>query len=274
VSKPGLGQLLPAGQVDSAFGRAEPIITPAQLVSRYTKGIPLASKLVNPFTGKVDVWTQEDVQEEIGLAINALEVLYGFDIMPVQHAEKYEFNRLDYSNFGYLRLRHKPVSSIEEFAIVPSNNVPIFEVPLSWVETAYLEWGQLNIVPLTIGSTSGAIPAQATGGAVFLSILSQSSIIPAYWQLTYTTGWANGVVPVVINELIGNLAAEEILSKILASYIDTTSHSVGMDGMSQSVGQPQVALLTARIEQLAAKREALAKKLRRNFGQGIVCGAI
>jgi len=53
-----------------------------------------------------------------------------------------------------------------------------------------------------------------------------------------------------------------------------TSHSLGIDGLSQSVGQPMIALWQKRIEQMEEKREVVGKKLRRLFGQGIATGAI
>lgn len=273
-SKTGLGALIPGGQVDSAFGRLEPILTPEQLVSRFLKGIPLVSKIKNPFTNKFDVWTPDDIQEEILRAINTVETNYNFIIMPTQIAEKAEFNRMDYESFGYLKTRQRPVLSIEEFAIVPANNIQVYEVPLDWIETAYLGWGQLNIVPLNVAVQNGGfIPSQSAGGAVFLSILAQNNIIPAYWRITYTCGWANGNVPVIVNEIVGNQAAIQILEKLLATYVNTTSHSLGLDGASQSVGAPQVALLQKRIEQMGLARDTSAKKLRRAFGQGIVSGA-
>ena len=274
-SKPGLGDLIPAGKVDSAFGRLEPLLTPAQVQSRFLKGIPLVSKMKNPITGKFDVYTPEEIQEEIQRAINTIETEYNIIIMPTQITEKAEFNRMDYESFGYLKTRQRPVYSIEEFAIVPANNIQVYEVPLDWIETAYLGWGQLNIVPLNVAVQNGGfIPSQSAGGAVFLSILAQNSIIPAYWRVTYTCGWPNGILPVVVNEMVGNQAAIQILEKLLATWIVTTSHSLGIDGMSQSVGQPVIALWQKRLEQMELHKSTIGKKLRRMFGQGIVTGAL
>jgi hypothetical protein len=269
-SKPGLGALLPGGQVDSGFARMEPLLTPKELVNRHLKGIPLVSKMKNPVTNKYDVWTPEDLESEIKRAITNIENELGIDIMPIQHAEKQEFNRFDYSAFGYMKTRHKPVQSIEQFSIVPANNEQVYIIPLDWIETAYAEWGQFAIVPLNVAVQNGGfIPAQSAGGAVFLSILAQNSWIPAYWRVTYTTGWPNGILPVVVNELIGVVAAYQVLSKLLATWIVVTSHSLGMDGMSQSVGTPQIALFKDRIDELKEEKAVIGKKLRRMFGQGI-----
>jgi hypothetical protein len=273
-SKPGLGANLPTGQVDSGFARLEPLLTPEQLVNRFLKGIPLVSKIKDPFTGKYATWSKTDLEEEIRRAILNIETEASIDIMPVQHAEKQEFNRFDYSSFGYLKTRHKPVQSIEEFSIVPANNIEVYIVPLDWIETAYLSWGQINIVPLNVAVQNGGfIPSQSAGGAVFLSILAQNSWIPAYWRITYTTGWPNGILPVVVNEAIGAQAAYQVLEKIVATCMFLTSHSLGMDGMSQSVGAPNIALLTARVDQLEKEKDKIIKKLRRMFGQGIVTTA-
>jgi hypothetical protein len=273
-SKPGLGANLPVGQVDSGFGRLEPLLTPEQLVNRFLKGIPLVSK-IKGLDGKYATWTPQDLEEEIRRAILNIETEASIDIMPVQHAEKQEFNRFDYASFGYLKTRHKPVQSIEEFSIVPANNIEVYIVPLDWIETAYLSWGQINIVPLNVAVQNGGfIPSQSAGGAVFLSILAQNSWIPAYWRITYTTGWPNGILPVVVNEAIGAQAAYQVLEKIVATCMFLTSHSLGMDGMSQSVGAPNIALLTARVDQLEKEKDKIIKKLRRMFGQGIVTSAL
>ncbi len=274
-SKPGLGTILPAGQVDSGWGRFEPLITPEKLVRRHLMGLDLRSRTRNPLTGKYDVWTADDLQDEIQRAISNIETEYSLDIMPVQHAEKQEFIRQDYEQFGYMRTRHKPVQSVEEFAIVPANNIQVYEVPLDWIETAGLGWGQLNIVPLNVAVQNGGfIPSQSAGGAVFLSILAQNNIIPAYWRIVYTTGFPGGTLPRFVNELVGLQAAKQVIEKLLATYVTPTSHSLGVDGLSQSVGAPVIAALQQRLEGLQKDILAGGRRLKRLFGQGIIVGAV
>lgn len=275
-SKPGVGGLYPDGQADSGYGRMEPLLEPAQLKNRFMKGIPLISKIKNPLTGEYDRWTDTDLEEEIRRAVLVLEQEASLDILPTQHVEKQDFIRQDYESFGYMKTRHKPVVSIEEMAIVPANNLQVYEVPLDWIETAYLGVsGQINIVPLNVAVQNGGfIPSQSAGGAVFLSILAQNNIIPAYWRLVYTTGFTNGIVPVAVNEWIGRQAAAQILSQLLTTYVNATSHSLGMDGMSQSVGAPVIKALEERIEKLEQERDKLTRKFRRMFGQGIATTAV
>ena len=130
-------------------------------------------------------------------------------------------------------------------------------------------------MPLNVAVQNGGfIPSQSAGGAVFLSILAQNNIIPAYWRITYTTGWQNGIFPVAVNELIGLQAARQILEKIYATYVNATSHSLGIAGMSQSIGAPQLKALEGRLEQMEKQAESLWRKLRRSFGQGLVMGAV
>ena len=50
--------------------------------------------------------------------------------------------------------------------------------------------------------------------------------------------------------------------------------SLGIDGMSQSIGAPQLKALEGRLEQMEKQAESLWRKLRRSFGQGIVMGAV
>src|SRR6185369_13911889 len=106
----------------------------------------------------------------------------------------------------------------------------------------------------------------STGGAFFLSILGNRQWIPAYWKITYTSGFKDGMVPRVINELISTIAAMEILSQLAATYARVQSHSLGIDGLSQSVSTPGPAVFQVRIQELTDKRKALVGKIRAKYG--------
>jgi hypothetical protein len=274
-SKPGSGQLLPENAVDSGWNRLETLITPEKLVRRHLFGIPLVSRFKNPITGKFDVLQPDDIKDEIERAVSNLELEMQLDIFPVQHQEKYPFDRHAYEAFGYFQTYHRPVVSIEELAIVPANNIQVYEVPLDWVETAYLSKGQINIVPLNVAVQNGGfIPSQSAGGAVFLSILAQNSFIPAYWRITYTTGWPNGILPRVVNEVIGYQAAIQILSMLMTTYVPTASHSLGIDSLSQSISTPIYQLFQMRIEQLEKDKKQIIGKLKNIYGLKIFSGQV
>ena len=274
-SKPGVGLIYPAGAVDSGWNRMEPLLTPEQLYNRHLKGFPLVSKFLNPITGKADRWTSDDLKDEVERAVSVLELELHIDIFPCQHMEKLPFIRQDYESFGYMKLKCRPVVSIEELAIVPANNIQVYEVPLDWGETAYLAEGQINIVPLNVAVQNGGfIPSQSAGGAVFLSILAQNSVIPAYWRITYTTGWVNAILPRVVNEIIGYQAAIQVLEKVMLTYVNSTSHSLGADGLSQSVGTPNIQLFEQRLTSLQAQKDVIKQKLKKMFGQSLFSGAI
>jgi len=92
--------------------------------------------------------------------------------------------------------------------------------------------------------------------------------VPALWQATYTTGFKEGRIPSAVNQLLGVIAAMEILSMLAITYSRSSSASLGIDGLSQSVSTPGPALFDVRIAALGEKRKWLVSKLKRQFGLG------
>jgi hypothetical protein len=156
------------------------------------------------------------------------------------------------------------VASIESMTVTPSDELDIYEVPLDWIETGNLHRGQVNLIPLTIALTKqGSLtPTATTGGALMLSLLGYSSWVPAFWKVKYTVGFPSGKVPKVVNNLIGCVAAIEVLSLLASTYAKNQSGSLSIDGMSQSISTPGPQIFTQRIADLTAKRVLLTKKLK------------
>lgn len=274
-SKGSLGAVYPENAIDSEYQRLEPLITPDQLRTRHVFGVPLISQMRDPITNKAMVMTNDMIKDYIDGAIQQAETELNIDIFPVQRDERYPFDRNLYEQFGYLQLRHRPVSSIEKLSVTPSNGIDVYEVPKDWINTGYLIRGQINIVPLTIAFPNGGfIPSQSTGGALFLSIMGYRSWLPSFWQARYTTGFPNGLVPRIVNELVGTIAALEILSQLALTYARTNSHSLGIDGISQSVSTPGPQIFAVRIQELEAKKATIIKKVKSLFNRKIIVGTI
>lgn len=266
-SKPGLGALEPVHAVATSLDRLEPLVSPEQLRDQWLFGINMVSNTRDPITNRAQVLTDDTISQIILRAVSMVETDTGLDLFPVQRDEKHPFDRNLYDAMGYFQLEHRPASSVEKLSVTPANGIDVYVVPLDWVETAYLEKGQLNIVPLTIAFQNGGyIPTQSAGGAMFLSILGQKQWLPAFWQVRYTSGYPDGMLPRQVNELVAIYAAMEVLSMLAATFGGATSHSLGYDGISQSVSTPGPQVFTTRIQELETKRQALVGKLKARYG--------
>ena len=164
------------------------------------------------------------------------------------------------TNFG-------PVLQIDKLSIQSSNNINIFEIPADWIEAARFFQKQINVIPLTVVGATGISSGQPTGAAGLAFIAAMNGGIdwvPSYWEVEYTTGVCTkeGHVPLVVNELVGEIAAIEILGN-LGALNKNTSVSVSHDGISQSSSNPGPAVYQTRIGELTAKKEELTKKIKR-----------
>lgn len=269
-SKPALGAVYPINALDTSWNRLEPLITPEEVRTQHLFGIPLVSFFPDPVTGKRQVFTNEIIKEVIVRSVSIVETETNLDIFPIQRREKHDWDRALYMSFGYFQLLHKPCSSIEQISVSPPDNSDIFIVPPLWVETARLQYGNVNIIPLLVSlqTQGGVVQATTAGAAVFLSIFSNRNYVPSFWAINYTTGFPNGNLPRIFNELIGTVAAMEILGMLAATY-RYQSVSLGIDGMSQSQSGPGPQLFAVRMQQLTDKRKMLTKKLRSMYGDNL-----
>ena len=274
-SKNGTGSPWPENGIESSRQGVEPLITPDLLKTRHLFGVPLVSAIKDAITGKQQVMTDEMLQDYIDGAVSQAELELKIDIFPVKRREKQPFDINLYNSFGYFQLSHRPCTSVDKLSVTPSNELDVYVVPNDWVEGAYLHRGQVNIVPLTVAFVQGTyIPQQSSGGAAFLQILGNKAWIPAWWQIEYTSGFKDGMLPRALNEYIGTVAAMEALSMLAATYARTNSHSLGIDGLSQSVSTPGPQIFKIRLEELEKKKTALTKKIKAIFGYKIFSGTL
>lgn len=267
VSKSGIGAVYPEHAVDTALQRLEPMIGPDELQSRHLFGISLVSQMKDPITGKNQMMTPEGLRDIIEGAAQQAELELGIDIFPVQHKEKHPYDKNLYEAYGYVQLEHRPVASIQALTVNGATQQDLYSIPLEWIEISYLPRGQINLVPMTGAFIyGGTIPTTAAGGAFFMSLFGNQHWIPAFWQVVYTTGYPDGMVPRVVNELIGTLAAMEVLSMLGTTYARSQGHSLGIDGLSQSVSSLGPNLFQPRIAELQAKKDKLVNKIKSLYG--------
>lgn len=233
--------------------RIESIITPELLKSRYLHGIPL------------DDYTEDELKQEIMLAMNEMEAMTGLTFTKVQFKERIPYDYSLYKNFLHMKTNHKPVLSIEKFAVESSNGQNIYELPADWIEMGFAHKGQINLLPiLTVFGTSGTIATSAPDGAlIFLQSLTNYKWLPAFWSITYTSGVCkeDGKLPVIINDIIGLTAAMEVLSA-KQNLIQYTSQSLSQDGISQASSGLGPQGYQNRIDTLQAKRDTLLKRIK------------
>lgn len=249
----------PVGAEDSSevLKRIEPILTPEKLVNRYLKGINLSQ------------YSNDDLKDIIGIAADKAELLIGTTITPVKRKEKHPFDRSLYRSFIHIMANFGPILQINKFCIRSSNDKSIFEIPADWIDAARFYQKQINVVPLTVVGATGISQGQPTGAAGLAFIAAMNGGIdwvPSYWEIEYTTGVCTkeGQVPSIINELIGCIAAINILGN-LGAQNKNTSISISHDGISQSSSNPGPNLYQTRIGELAAEREQMVKKIKAVF---------
>jgi hypothetical protein len=279
--KPNIGATWPPNAIESEWQRLEPLITPDLLVQRFLFGIPLVSNMPDPVTGKVQVMTPEMLKDYIDGAVQEAENDTHLAIMPTMFQEKNPFDRNHFLQFGFLQLRRKPIQSIDKLAFTPSTEIDVFVLPNTWISTSQLYRGRVQIIPMLpamAGSASGytgsVMPPGQGGAGLFLGLLATHPWIPDFIQAHYTTGFPEGLIPRPINDLIGIIAAQEVLSQLAATYARSTGHSLGIDGMSQSVSTPGPALFDNRIAGLEEKRRKIVKKAKTMFGQKFFTGTV
>lgn len=262
---------------DSTWGRLEPLITPGELTARWLFGVPLVSAVANPITKKVDVMTDALLLDLIQAAVSDLETSMHIYIMPTAISERLAFDKNEFESFGYFRLTNRPVASVESLKIVSSSGTEFFNFPMAWLEMGNAMYGQINILPLSPANTNFAFSSISGGGPaglVYMSMLKNLQWIPAYWTCAYTAGWVDGLLPRVVNDLIGMQAALNILSSLATTYAHLMGTSLGIDGMSQSVSMPGPNIFSTRIKELEEKKRALMLKVRKKLGAGFVVGNV
>lgn len=231
--------------------RVEPLITPSKLKSRHLKGILELAKRFGI------TYTDEELKDRINLAVNNAEIELGIPVFAEQFREKHPFDLNLYRSFIFMRTEQGPIVSLEDLSIVSSDQQSIFQVPIQWVESAQFHQRQINVIPLlsNFGGTTVNTPV-ASGGIAYLSILlNQFGFVPSYWQVTYTAGVCKdpGQVPLVVNELVGTIAAMEILSNIAPNNTQNSA-SLSQDGIGQSSSGPGVQIFQTRLAELAEKK--------------------
>jgi hypothetical protein len=258
------------GAVDgTAWGRREPLIDPDKLKVRFLFGIPMYSAIPDPVTQVRAPYTNEMMKDAILRAANRIELETSITILPVERKVKMPFDRTEYLNLGYVLMPHRPILKMVSMYVADAQQQPIYAIPNEWIDMGQAHKGQINVLPLQPAYlNSGYLPSQTSGGAAWLSILGARGWIGSYWMVDYVTGFDESGIPSTMNDLIGIEAAIDILNMLQATN-RVSSHSLGIDAMSQSVSTPGPQVYQARLEGLEKQKQVLKGKLKSLYQLGI-----
>jgi len=253
-----------AVDAQASMGQVEPILVVEQLKERFLFGIPLVAALPDPVTHRRAQYTDSMLKDVIMRAVGSVELLMGsgFHVTPKEINRRLPFDVAEYRALGFFRVPESPILRVLGLQVVTADGAPVYTVPTSWVEMGQAKKGQLSIIPLMPASVNGgsALPA-FSGGAAWLSILGSFSWVSSYWTIRYIVGMNEGHVPMVLNEVIGLVAAIDVLSKLAATY-RIASYSSGLDAASQSISTPGVQLYDSAIQRMQMELKEKIGKLR------------
>lgn len=264
--------------IETAWQRLEPLVTPEQLRMRKLWGIPLYSAWRQARSNEpAPRITDEQLKDVIRRAVMMLETEARLTLMPTKFRERKAFDRQEFDSYGFFRLENRPVTSVDKLSIQDSNAVDVWTVPPQWIEPGYLARGQVYILPLSPANTGATFAALGTGspyGLAMMHHMTMTGRIPAYWTIEYTAGFPDGQLPGLVNELVAVIAAMEVLGVLAPTFALIGSHSLGIDGLSQSISIAGAGLFQQRMQELGEQKKTLMGQLRNLFGKKMVVGAL
>lgn len=172
------------------------------------------------------------------VAANPSEQGYADDAYEVEE-HPYDYDASSYRNYGFLQLREKPVLSVEKFKLVLPNGDIIMdfmkdENTRRWIKLDK-PGGQLNIVPYAGDPTLFHMLGGSASAYPFVTGRLNSNL-PHMFYVDYVAGYAKDKLPLDISQVIGKMAAINILGvagdALLAGI---ASMSTSVDGLSESL---------------------------------------
>lgn len=240
------------------YSTYESLITVAQLKQRYLFGLDLTDKNGNPIP-------DETFQHQINAALSYLEHKLDIVILKRNFVEKYDYRAVDYMEFNFIQLKHRPLNELTELKAMFPSNQELVKYPEEWYVTEK-ESAQIQLSPVE-GTFSGLIVTQ--GGSYLPLIYGVRQHWPHLFQATYTAGFDQDKIPTIINEMIGMRAAIrafDILGDIMFGNLAT--ESVGLDGASVTKGiaaAAGVAAFSARIKSYRADLEDYISSVKQHY---------
>lgn len=235
---------------DTSMNRYAPFPTAQTMRSKSLFGLPLRSFL----TG--EEVSDETLEQYIKEATSQIEHELDLYITPVTFEERHDYSReMQFWSFGYTRLNHAPILSVEKYQLTFNNGVgipgslPLVEIPLEFVHVQPQE-GTIQLVPAQGVTISGFIVSIYSGLGYHAFNSQAISNWPGAVYVKYTAGFEKDKIPALLAGLIENLAAFKFLSALGPILFPHNSVSIGIDGTSQSVGTLGPNFLAKRLDDL------------------------
>lgn len=197
-----------------------------EIVQNLLFGIDLSDQSGNPFPQTLMV-------SYLNSAISWAESLLDICLTPqTVTAEPHDYERSDYTNWGYIQLWKRPVREVKALRLMYGTR-PSFDVPLDWLKVDKIS-GKIQMFPSSGSATNFII--SSTG--VIFGMFNKWDYAPQMWEVDYEAGMTKSEIPAMLKELVYKKAAIGILQVwgdlILGAGI--ANSSISIDGLSQSIG--------------------------------------
>jgi len=239
-------------QVEPSVQRYSRLPTVDDIKNRYLFGIPLTSAFTN------QTLSDDAITFYIKSAISELEHTLDMYITPVIFKEAHDYERHNFTwNYNYLKVNHFPILSVQHLELSFSNtpnHAGFVQFPLEFV---YVEPGSgvVQLVPAFGTSLSGFLLSAFSGTQYHALQSIGMNNFPGGVRITYTAGFEECKIPVALANLVGLIAAINLVSIIAPIIFPYNSTSVGIDGASQSSSTMGPRWLNDRIAQMVAERD-------------------
>lgn len=203
-----LGKVSPAGvQLDDDFLWSK--LLAAEAAVKHTLRVPLQPTKFFP--------AQPSSDEISGLGSTPWALDPGYD---------YDADFFHSESWGHLRLRNKPLISVDRIVVRFPGTLQSFTIPAEW-HRFDRKYADLQFIP-TPGSQSGSIPLNA----FMLQTLGMGRSVPFAIEVTYTAGVQAADFPELVD-----VAKKMAVLSVLEDKFMPTSGSISADGLSQSLSQ-------------------------------------
>ena len=210
--------------------RVAPLMSVDELKRTYLFGIDIVDNNGNELS-------QEAYQDYLDNAVSMLEHELDISITPRKEVEDRDYHMNEYWDWGYFQLNNFPVIQVDKMELIYFRDEngeaeTLQEIPNNWIRIQPHD-GILRLIP------NARFPANLQVdqvGNYFPEIL-RTRMVPHLWRITYTHGFKDGCVPVLINQAIGYLAAIQalIIAGNLVIGAGISAQSISLDGLSQSI---------------------------------------